>query len=77
MDLVKSYTVKIQELEAQLLKARSFTNSEQNGLMDCLAFGKDTFLPSLHVLASDDDDKNLDVSGKWKQQFWTAVLFMY
>ncbi|KAH7688790.1 Plus-end-directed kinesin ATPase protein [Dioscorea alata] len=64
MDLVKSYTVKIQELEAQLRKARSFTNSEQNGLMDGLAFGKDTFLPSLHVLASDDDDKNLDVSSE-------------
>ncbi|KAJ0986624.1 hypothetical protein J5N97_004980 [Dioscorea zingiberensis] len=64
VDLVKSYAVKIQELEAQLLKAQSLSKSKQNRLVDCLGLEKDTFLPSLHELASDYEDKNLDVSSE-------------
>ncbi|KAJ0986665.1 hypothetical protein J5N97_005021 [Dioscorea zingiberensis] len=64
VDLVKSYAVKIQELEAQLLKAQSLSKSNQNRLVDCLGLEKDIFLPSLHELASDYEDKNLDVSSE-------------
>ncbi|KAL5984967.1 hypothetical protein ACLOJK_038804 [Asimina triloba] len=68
-DLVKTYVLKIQELEGELSRLRNLNSSKRSSFMDCLDLEDDglrpreAFLQNIHDISPVSDDKTVEISG--------------
>ncbi|KAG0482559.1 hypothetical protein HPP92_010643 [Vanilla planifolia] len=64
LDLLNGYATRIQELEAELMRAQNSCNPDRNAFVDCLAFAKDPFFPSLNDIRLMSDGMSRDYSSE-------------
>lgn len=63
MDLLKTYAVKVQELEGELLRLRRLNTSERSELIDYMDLDDNVLHPKTSLFP-ESDLKGADISGK-------------
>ena len=72
---MKNYVSKIQELEAELLRVRTFATPKGDSYIDCVALDKDRLISSLNDLGLGSDGNSLEESSKFIMLAYVLLFF--